>query len=160
MSRDAISNLIYRYCRALDRLDMALLRRCFHEDADVNMGAIYRGGPDGFVEVAQGFMGSMTATRHVVGNILIANAGPEQGIEAYVDAWHRLDTPDGPRELMVRARYLQRAAERGGEWRFTHHSEVIDFGEMRVVDTGWFDGNAELEKGTRGEADASAWLFK
>lgn len=155
MNHAAVAALIHRYCRALDRLDMPLLRACFHDDAQVDMGAIYRGGPDGFVQVAEGFMGSMAATRHCVTNILVADDGPEHGIEAYVDAWHRLDNPDGCRELMVRARYLQRAEERAGVWRFTHHGEVIDFGELRPLDTSWFDGNAELDKGLRGHGDQS-----
>jgi hypothetical protein len=35
---------------------------------------------------------------------------------------------------------------------------VIDLGEIRPLDTSWFDGDAELDTGARGPADPSARL--
>ena len=146
------SDLVYRYCRALDRLDADLLRSCFHDDAFVDMGAIYKGGPSEFVPVAMKFMGGMAATRHVVGNILAVGGG----FESYVDAWHLIGREgSGWRELLVRGRYLQRIGRRGEVWALTYHSEVIDFGRERATDRGWFDGNSGLPKGVRGRNDPS-----
>lgn len=151
----AIPQLICRYCRALDRLDAALLDTVFTADADLDFGAIYRGPPAGFVAVMLGFMGSMAATRHEVGNILIAADGDRAGVESYVTAWHRLEGTDGTQELIVRARYLSTAALTGGAWRLVAHSEVLDWGAVTPASAAWFDGNAELPKGTRDRSDAS-----
>ncbi len=153
----AIPQLVYRYCRALDRLDAALLDRVFAPDADIDLGAIFRGDRAGFVPVMQGFMGSMHATRHEVGNILIdlTPDGSRAGVESYVVAWHRLDGPAGPQELIVRARYLSTAAVVDGAWRLVAHSEVVDWGALSPASAAWFDGNAELPKGTRDRSDAS-----
>lgn len=152
--------LILRYARALDRLDAPLLRSLFHDDARIEMGAIYSGGVDGFVEVAMGFMRAMAATRHEVSNLLVEErqAGLAVG-ESYVRAWHRIETPEGTRELVVLGRYLNRFESRGGEWRIGWHCELIDWGEERGVDPGWFDGSAELEKGRRDREDASYRLL-
>lgn len=148
MDKHELAQIVYRYCRALDRLDSGLLRSVFHADAEIDMGAIYQGGVDGFVDVAMGFMGSMQSTRHCVSNILINGSV----VESYVDAWHLLA---GGRELIVRARYLQRAEVRDGQLAFSYHSEVVDFGAEREVDIGWFGGEIGLRKGSRDRDDPS-----
>lgn len=151
----AIPQLIYRYCRALDRLDPALLDQVFAADAAIDMGAIFNGTPAGFVPVMLGFMGSMHATRHEVGNILIDVDGPRAGVEAYVTAWHRLEGDGGTQELVVRARYLCTAAVVDGAWRLVAHSEVVDWGALTPASAAWFEGNAELPKGSRNRGDPS-----
>ena len=151
----AIPQLLYRYCRALDRLDAALLDQVFAPDADIDMGAIYHGPPAGFVPVMQGFMGSMHTTRHEVGNVLIELAGDRAGVEAYVTAWHRIERDGATQELIVRARYLSTAALTGGVWRLIAHSEVVDWGALTPALAEWFENNAELPKGRRDLGDAS-----
>ena len=148
----AIPQLLYRYARALDRLEPALLDAVFTTDADIDMGAIYRGPPAGFVGVMAGFMGSMRSTRHEIGNILIESDGDRAGVEAYITAWHRLA---GEQELIVRARYLATAARTPSGWRLVAWREVIDWGAVTPTSAAWFDGNAELPKGARDRTDAS-----
>ncbi len=143
--------LVRRYARALDRLDTELLRGCFCDDAEIEMGAIYRGEPEGFVKVAIGFMGGMRMTRHIVSNTLALG----DRWESYVDAWHLLEADGETRELMVRGRYLQRHARQGGEWRLSHHREVVDFGEEHSVDPRWFSAGSGMPKGRRDRQDLS-----
>jgi hypothetical protein len=148
MTHDAIAQLVYRYCRALDRLDADLLRSIFHPDARIDMGAIYGGGVEGFVATAMGFMGSMEATRHCVSNILVDG----DRAESYVDAWHLLA---GGRELMVRGRYLQRYALVGSDPLIVEHTEVVDFGADRPVELAWWQSDIGLVRGVRGREDRS-----
>jgi hypothetical protein len=152
----AIERLILTYARAADRLDGPLLRTIFAPDAEIDLGAIYRGGPEGFERVMLGFMGAMKATRHSVTNALIVFERDDRAaMESYVTAWHRIATPEGESELTVFGRYLDRAERRGDVWLLTRHSEVIDWGEERTVDGRWFDRNAEMEKGARDRRDRS-----
>jgi len=148
-------SLVYRYCRSLDRLDAPLLQSCFHPDAVIDMGTIYRGPAGAFVDVAMQFMGGMSATRHVVGNVL--NVG--DGFESYVDAWHLVQRDAGWRELNVRGRYLHRVAFRARRWAFIYHGEVVDYGSEQAADRSWFDGRIGLPRGARGSDDASARLM-
>lgn len=159
-ARLAVQHLLGLYCRAADRLDRALLTQVFAPDATIDLGAIFRGGPDAFSDVVMGFMGSMAATRHEVSTLNVeARGADEAGYEAYVHAWHRIDTPDGTRELVVLGRYVGRVARGAAGWRVTAHSELIDWGEDRAVDPAWFDGNAELPKGRRDREDGSYAAF-
>lgn len=76
------------YAREVDRLDAALIAQAFRPDARVALGTICHGEPEGFVGVAMGFMGMFAATRHDVGNFVLAQTCDSMGYEAYVRTWH------------------------------------------------------------------------
>lgn len=153
----AIAQAIYTYCRGVDRLDGELIAAAFWPDATITLGSIYSGPPAGFVGVALGFMGMFAATRHDVGNITLVGGDSAIGYEAYVRTWHWIEAAG--KELVVLGRYIGRATCRDGEWRIAEHGELMDWGEERAVDAGWFAANAELEKGRRDRSDASyRWL--
>jgi hypothetical protein len=154
---EGVRQAIYRYARGVDRLDADLIRGAFWPDARVTLGTIYSGDTNGFVEVALNFMGMFEATRHDVGNVVMAPEGDGIGYEAYVRTWHL--NADKTGELLVLGRYIGRAEQREGEWRLAEHGELMDWGVERPVDAAWFTGNAELEKGQRNRRDGSyRWL--
>lgn len=154
---EGVRQAIYRYARGVDRLDAALIAQAFWPDARVTLGTIYDGEPEGFVGVAMGFMGMFAATRHDVGNIVLAQNGDSMGYEAYVRTWHWHEVAGT--ELEVLGRYIGRAERRNGEWRLAEHGEIMDWGAERPVDATWFAANGELEKGLRSRADGSyKWL--
>lgn len=154
---EAVRQAIYRYARGVDRLDASLVADAFWPDARIMLGSIYDGDRDGFLPIAMGFMGMFAATRHDVANISLAADGDSMGYEAYVRTWHWL--ADKGAELVVFGRYIGRAERRAGEWRLMEHGELMDWGEERAVDSSWFEGNGELEKGQRSAADGSyRWL--
>lgn len=151
--------LIYTYARAADRLDRELLASIFHGDARIDLGTIYAGPPPGFLDVCIGFMGAMVATRHDIGNVLVLeHEANSASVEAYVQAWHRIETPGGTRELTVYGRYMTRIEKRD-DWKIAYHSELIDWGRDVPADPAWFDGNGEMGKGARDRSDASYALF-
>lgn len=157
-ARLAVADLLGRYCRAADRLDRELLADVFAPDAIIDMGAIFRGGPTAFVDVVMGFMGSFATTRHELSTIHIAAHGADAaGYEAYVRAWHRIDTPEGVRELVVLARYVGRVERRHEGWRIVRHGEIVDWGEERALDPAWSQGPAAamLPRGRRDRDDGS-----
>jgi len=154
---EGVRQAIFRYARGVDRLDAALIASAFWPDARVSLGTIYEGRPEGFVEVAMGFMGMFSATRHDVGNVSLLPDGDSIGYEAYVRTWHWQEAAAS--ELEVLGRYIGRAEKRGGEWRLAEHGELMDWGVERPVDAGWFTANGELEKGRRSREDGSyRWL--
>ena len=150
---EGVRQALYRYARGVDRLDAALVADAFWPDAHISLGSIYTGVRDGFVAVAMGFMGMFAATRHDIGNILLAPRADGIGYEGHVRTWHRF--ADRPAELTVLGRYIGRAERRDGQWRLAEHGELMDWGEERAIEPGWFEANAELEKGQRGAADGS-----
>lgn len=152
---EAIRGRIYWSCRALDRLDRALLREQFHADATVDYGSIYCGAIDGFVAVAMAFQGAMRDTQHLVGNVSIDVQGPLATAESYVHAHHVIVRVGERVQLMVGARYLDRLERRDGDWRIAFRTELIDWARWLPIAETWFEDNRELPKGGRGEADLS-----
>lgn len=151
---EAVRQALYSYARGVDRRDRALILSALAPDAVITLGSIYSGGPDGFADVAIAFMGMFAATRHDIANVrLVAHEDGSVGYEAYVRTWHLL--ADNDRELTVLGRYIGKARAADLGWRIVEHGELMDWGEERGVDAGWFAGNAELEKGRRDTSDGS-----
>ncbi|MEE4209871.1 MAG: nuclear transport factor 2 family protein [Parvularcula sp.] len=156
--RVAITQVLYRLARALDRLDEDALRAVFAEDAHVELGVFHNGGVEGFIPVAMGFMASMERTQHSLSNVLIEISGDDAAVESHVHAQHVLTEDGTQQELLVGARYLTRLRRHGDGWLIVTHTEVMDWAVKRPLGS-WFADNQELPKGTRGKDDPSYALF-
>ena len=49
IDKQAITEIIYRYCRGLDRMDRELTLSCWHEGGTDDHGALFSGTADEFV---------------------------------------------------------------------------------------------------------------
>jgi hypothetical protein len=123
-SRHAIYDLSCDYMRGQDRLDPALHRSIFHDDATTDYGEGYRGDADGFVAFAQGTLKPHAANHHMIGQVRIDFEGDDLAFgEVYFQAFHRIDADD----LFVAGRYIDRYERRAGVWKIAHRSELIDW---------------------------------
>jgi hypothetical protein len=123
----AVKDLQHAYCRAFDRVDMDLLRSCFHPDATLDFG-FYSGGVDGFIEMSEAGMPLYTSTTHATTNQLVEVSGDKAWAEHYAETVLRLPADDeGPaRELISQCRYVDHAECRDGDWRLVHRVLLID----------------------------------
>lgn len=99
--RMAITEAIYRYCRAMDRIDAELGHSVWHEDGEADYGAIYRGSGRGFVDWACVAHRTMLATSHRVTNVLVTLDADRAASESYVVA--TLRRMDGSRLVQTSA---------------------------------------------------------
>jgi len=156
--RDEIHEILCRYCRAIDRLDEALLNGCFHPDATHHHG--YQGPSSEFRKFALAILRPLTATHHQLGNISIEIAGDTAFTECYFTAYHRLAPgvesifgmlPDGG-DVVIAGRYIDRFEKRDGEWRIAHRIGVHDWRQDSApCDSGFF--NTPDGRGTRDKSD-------
>ena len=65
-----IADVVYKYCRAIDRMDRELLESVFHEDSIHHHGE-YEGPSSDFCNFAFDILSEMEFTQHHIGNILI-----------------------------------------------------------------------------------------
>jgi hypothetical protein len=127
-SRQAILDLLADYMRAQDRLDPALHRAVFHDDATTDYGEAYRGDADGFVAFAQGVLAPHAMNHHMLGQIRIDFEGPDLAFgEAYFQAFHRIEEDGEAKDLFVAGRYVDRYERRAGVWKIAHRSELVDW---------------------------------
>lgn len=130
-AKEAIRDLVLRYCRAIDRKDYAALAALYHHDATDDHGVMFCGLASDFIDWLPGMLDTMEATVHSVSNHLIRVNGDTAVGEVYCHAYHRYLGETGMEELLIGGRYLDRYEQRQGEWRFSHRKIVADWNELR-----------------------------
>lgn len=156
LAAEAIRDLQRRYCRGVDRLDWAMVRSVFHDDADLDYGFM-RDGPDRFVAMAREGLPTYSGTTHFIGNQLVEldPDGQSAWAEHYVTAWHRCPADDtGPeRDFICWFRYADRNERRGGVWRIARRVLLVD--RWRVDPVGDAGDGPTTRRGSRGPEDLS-----
>ena len=130
LNKQAITEVLYRYCRAMDRIDQAMTLSIWHPDGTCNYSGT-AGVPDmlfrdylaGSTKARQGFANHS----HQIANILIGVEGRRAVSEAYFTAALQTVPADGTvTEHLWRGRYLDRWSKRAGTWAIDHRQVVFD----------------------------------
>jgi hypothetical protein len=132
--RQHITDLIYRYCRSVDRLDIPLGHTIWHEDGTADYGADYYQGPGkGVIDLICRHHQRTLNHSHQITNILIELDGDKAGSESYCMAALRISKEDSMMQMMVWTRYVDRWSRRDGHWGLDHRIAIRDFDEIRPV---------------------------
>ncbi|HET8882578.1 MAG TPA: nuclear transport factor 2 family protein [Solimonas sp.] len=132
--RQAIADLVYRYCRAVDRLDIALGHSVWHADGIADYGAdVYRGDGRGVIDHICAQHRHTLQHSHQVSNLIIELDGERAGSEAYVTATLRIRRDGRLRQITVWGRYVDRWSKRDGRWGLDKRISIRDFDEIRDV---------------------------
>jgi SnoaL-like domain len=130
--RQAIHDVIVRYCRGVDRNDPELVEAAFHDDAiDNHFGVVlpFREAI-GTLKAARAGSNSppsKTTSMHNLGNILIELDGDVARCESYVNVMVRIpQEAGGAIDWLHAGRYVDRFERRNGDWRIAHRTVVYD----------------------------------
>lgn len=140
--KSELLDLLYRYCRAIDRRDMDLLRTVYHPDATDNHGGYYNGPVDGFFEVVPASLEPFALTQHMIANALFVVDGDRAEGESYLIANH-MPKDDPYRSIFAIARYLDVFERRNGEWRIFERTCVLDWDSEGGMDPGAISGKPD-----------------
>jgi len=130
VARQAITDVIYTYCRALDRMDWDLALTVWHPDGTADYGAgMFQGTGPGFIEWVWAQHAAMMGHSHQITNVLIEVDGDRAASEAYVTAALRLEADANAQatEIVSRGRYVDTWSRRDGRWAIDHRRFVEDF---------------------------------
>lgn len=152
--RLAIADQIYRYCRSVDRLDVALGHSVFHPDSYADF-SLYRGSGRGWIDFICEEHRKFLHHSHQVTNIIIDLDGDRAGSEAYVTATLRARDGDKVMQRQFWARYIDRWSRREGHWAIDSRECVIDFDALTEVTP-----TADYERSRRDAADPSYAVLK
>jgi hypothetical protein len=156
---DCLGRLVTAYSRAIDRRDFALLRSLYHDDAVEQHGEMFRGSPDDYVGFVKGALAAYATTAHYVVNTLFELDGDAAEGETYKINYHRTHGPDA-REVITGSRSLDSSSRRGGEWRFSRRSVVLDWARTQEADAAAYsDFAAGSPHGAAGADDLSYALL-
>jgi SnoaL-like domain len=128
-AKQSITEVIYRYCRALDRMDLAMAATIWHPDGTADYGpTMFQGTGAGFITWVWEQHAAMQAHSHQISNVLIEVDGARAASEAYVTAALRTESgPDAQLEIVSRGRYVDRWSRRDSGWAIDHRVFVEDF---------------------------------
>ncbi len=129
--RQAITDLIYRYCRAVDRIDRELGYSIWHPDSHADYGDFYKGDGTGVIDMICQQHSRALAHSHQVANILISLDGDTAGSEAYITATVRVQNEDRLLQIVTWNRYIDSWSLRDGRWGLDRRICLRDFDEVR-----------------------------
>jgi hypothetical protein len=154
LAKQEIQELSGTYMRGLDRLDVALLRSVFHDDAETDYG-FFQGDPDAFVAMAMNALRDHAANHHMLGQINVRLEGDVAYGEVYFQAFHRVTEAGKEVDLFISGRYVDRYEKRGGVWKIAFRAEVNDWARTEPAADVYFQTNARSLRGARAPDDLS-----
>jgi len=175
LAKQAITEVIFRYARAIDRMDEALLRSVFHPGS--RHSHFYEGpssdpgipssreAPGDFVAFALDLLSGFVRTHHQLGNTLIQlESGTTATAETYFTAHHRMrargeplapqNAYDTEMDYFVGGRYLDRFESRDGQWKIVQRTGMTDWVRLEPASSQGFGDIAEHTVGKRAPDDA------
>lgn len=115
-AKQAITEVLYRYCRGLDRMDRELADTVWHADGTAHYVGMYEGSGQGFLDWVWVQHQALTRHSHQITNVLIEVDGDRAASEAYVTVALRIKVGDDRTDIVSRGRYLDRWSRRDGRW--------------------------------------------
>jgi len=146
LAQQEIRDVLFRYCRGIDRRRYDMVRDCYHPDAIDDHGE-FVGGVDGFIAHVEANLPRFERTMHFLGNVLIELDGSRARSEAYCVAFHRLrpNRTKPARDFLVGLRYVDDFEERAAGWRIATRVCAFEWSRIDPVP----DGGYEFPAGSR-----------
>lgn len=133
IDRQQITDVLHRYCRAMDRLDRDLALACWHPGGTDSHGEAFSGSAEGFVDWVLPVHKKVTGTRHTISNITIAIDGDGAETECYWTVRMFDDSrPPAERNAIAVGRYIDRFERIDGRWAIRHRTSIRE--------RFWFEG--------------------
>ena len=130
-----IRDVAFRYCRALDTKDWALLDDVFVPDATGQLGTpTTLVGIEAIRDRIRTALAHLDDSQHLVGNHEIAVDGDAATHRCYLQAQHIREAATGGPNYIVAGRYEDQLARTDAGWRITH----------RTLTVMWTDGNVAV----------------
>ncbi len=141
LDKQAITEVIHSYSRAVDRGDEALLRACYHNDAVEDHGGSFLGPANDYIAAILPALHSDRLMTHTVTNILIELEGPDSALsECYYLSFARYPAAEPPFETLTLARAIDRFERRDGTWRIARRQLRWEWNREQPIAETWARG--------------------
>jgi hypothetical protein len=133
VAKQAITEVLHRYCRGLDRMDRELAESVWHPGGTADYGEMHQGTGTSFLDWVWPVHEGFARHSHMVSNVLIDVdvEADTASSECYVSVWLRFPAHDGiVRDMFGRGRYVDRWSRRDDRWGIEHRRYVDDLQRM------------------------------
>ena len=174
LAKQAIVEIVFRYARAIDRLDEALLRSCFHSgsthhhffegpSSDPSLPSTDE-TPADFVAFAMARLSAYSRTHHQMGNTLVDLVDTNRAnVETYFTAFHRVRQIGDPlagnqafdteMDYFVGGRYIDQFECKDATWAIIHRTGMTDWVRLEPPSSQGVGGIREDTVGKRAPDD-------
>lgn len=157
LAKQAIREVLHRYCRGVDRMDRPLTRACWHAAGTADYQGMFTGDVEALLDWMWKLHDGMQGHSHQMTNMLIEIAGERAVSETYVTVTLRTKPGREPvRDILARGRYVDRWSERDGRWGIDHRLFLNDWMTSLPVGT----APVSPTVGRRDPSDASYAAFQ
>ena len=137
VAESEIRRCLLRYARGVDRLDLELVRSCYHPDATDAHGS-FTGTVDEFLVWVERLLRRYDFTMHFLGSPLIElDDATHARVETYGMAFHRAASGPPERNLVTGFRFVDRFERRNGAWRIAQRIAVTEWSRIDDADAWW-----------------------
>ena len=133
-AKQAITEVLHNYCRAMDRMDRPLALSCWHPGGTDEHTPLFSGTGEAFVDWVWQVHAPIILTRHTLSNILIELEGDEGWSESYWTVLLRVQRDDGIHDVWGGGRYIDHLQCIDGCWAFVHRRSVHDWDRVAPLD--------------------------
>ena len=161
IAKQAITEVVYRYCRGIDRFDREMVRDCYWPEATDEHGS-FTGGRDDYISwVFDRLLPRYSWSQHFIGNVLIDQLDLDAGwakCESYGQSRHHYPSENSRPEhnLISGFRYVDDFERRDGEWRILRRICPLEWVRVDAEAT-WFEAPPTHRRGTRDRQDPVYW---
>jgi hypothetical protein len=132
-----IRRCLLRYARGVDRLDVELVRSCYHPDATDSHGS-FTGTVDEFLVWVERILRRYDLTMHFLGSPLIEfDDAAHARVETYGMAFHRATSGPPEQNLVTGFRFIDRFELRADGWRIAQRIAVTEWSRVDHEDAWW-----------------------
>jgi ketosteroid isomerase-like protein len=136
LDKQAITEVLYSYCRAVDRADLDLLRACYHADATEDHGGTFKGSAADYIAGIAPILPRGGIMTHTTTNILITVDGDTALAESHILAFARMKKDGEKFDTLTLARVVDRMERRDGVWRIAARRLAWEWNhEMPMAET-------------------------
>ncbi len=159
--REAIREGIHRYCQAVDRCDLEMLKSCYWEDGYDDHG-FFAGNAHAFAEYVIPCLKAVDSSMHSITNTRFKFDGARCACTSQWHVVHRLAHEVGFTDFLHQGRYLDVWEKREGDWKILHRVIAGDFDRwIHTADIrSAMDGENSPLSGRRGADDPGNLWFE
>jgi SnoaL-like domain len=140
LDRQAIQDVLTRYCRGADRADVALIASAYHPDATEDHGGTYSGPASAYVEQMAAILPRAGLMNHMTTNVLIELDGDVAQVESYILTFARMKKSGEKFDTLTLARAIDTLEKRDGVWRIAARRMVWEWNHEMPFNETWGRG--------------------
>lgn len=129
--RQEITDLIYRYCRSMDRCDHEIGYGIWNEGAVVDYGEeIFQGSGRDYIDQCLLQHSHAQSHTHQVTNVIIRLNGDKAAAESYVYSVLRIQMDGKLKQITTWGRYIDALSRQNGRWGIDKRITIRDLDEI------------------------------